>query len=177
MPLPQIGLPVAAALHGCVLLSPPGDGEASHRILHQTQVGSMGSGTNEQDMGDSESQSVLKKRSLSWSQEPFTVLTVRVRYWYAMDTPPMGNNCIAVVPADGKAGRIPLPTPIRTLAARRFCTPTKNAAACVASPAPSGSLAPLSPVGSKKRSSASSLTNYLARPGSRRSHFHDPGIG
>jgi len=46
-----------------------------------------GSGTNEQDMGNSESQSVLKMRSLS-------------------------------CPADGKAGRIRLPTPIHQRAAR-----------------------------------------------------------
>ena len=32
-----------------------------------------------------------------------------------MDMPPMGNNCIAVERADGKAARTRLPTPIREL--------------------------------------------------------------
>ena len=128
MPLPQIGLPVAAALHGCVLLSPPGDGEASHRILHQTQVGSMGSGTNEQDMGDSESQSVLKMRSLSWSQEPFTALDFKMRRSGTQRScPECASSCIAAVPADGQAGRIRLPTPLHQRAARRSCMPLKNA--------------------------------------------------
>src|SRR5437879_3988970 len=40
-----------------------------------------GSGTNEQDRGDSESQSVLKMRSLSGSQSPFTALTLRATLW------------------------------------------------------------------------------------------------
>src|SRR5438034_1283164 len=36
---------------------------------------------------------------------------------------PMANSSLAVVPADGKAARIPLPTPIRKLAARKSCMP------------------------------------------------------
>jgi hypothetical protein len=40
-----------------------------------------------------------------------------------------------------------------------------------------GSLVPPCPVGSKKSSSASSLTHHPARSGPRGSHFHDPGIG
>jgi hypothetical protein len=39
----------------------------------------VGSGTNKQDMVDSESQSVFKKRSLSWSPSPLTALTVRAK--------------------------------------------------------------------------------------------------
>ena len=90
---------------------------------------------------------------------------------------PMANSCIAAVPADVKAARIPLPTPIPQLATRKSCMPIKNAAACVASPAPLASLAPPSPVGSKKRSSASCFVYNPARPGSRRSHVHDPRTG
>src|SRR5206468_2942310 len=126
-------------------------------------------------MGDGEGQSVLKK------EEPFMVtitvpaLIIRVRLWYAMDMPPMANNCLAVEHADGKAARTRLPTPIHKLAATSFCTPPKNAAVFVASRAPSGFLAPPCPAGSKQRSSASSLTSNPARPGSRRSHVHDPG--
>jgi hypothetical protein len=55
--------------------------------------------------------------------------------------------------------------------------PTKNEAACVASPAHLGSLAPPYPVGSQKSSSASSFTYHLGHPGPRGSHFHDPGTG
>ena len=50
-----------------------------------------------------------------------------------MATLPMGNSCIAVVSADGKAARTPLPTPLHQLAAKRSCTPMKNAAVCAAS--------------------------------------------
>ncbi len=135
----------------------------------------VGSGTNKQDMVDYEDQFQRKKRNLSWSLSLFTALIVRVRLWYAMDMPPMANNCIAVEPADGKAVRTRLPTPINQLAAKRFCTPTKNAAVSAASPAPSGFLAPPCPVGSKKSSSASAFADHSARPGSRRSHIHDPG--
>ena len=53
-------------------------------------------------------------------------LIIRVRLWYAMDMPPMANNCLAVEHADGKAARTRLPTPIHQLAARRLCTPTEN---------------------------------------------------
>ncbi len=48
---------------------------------------------------------------------------------------PMENSCIAVMPADGKAVRIRLPTPIHQRAARRSCMPIKNAAVYAASPA------------------------------------------
>jgi IS1 transposase len=47
--------------------------------------------------------------------------------------PPMANSSIAAVPADGKAVRIRLPTPIHKRAARRSCTPIKNAAVYAAS--------------------------------------------
>jgi hypothetical protein len=53
----------------------------------------------------------------------------------------------------------------------------KNAAVCAASRAPLGSLAPPYPIGSKKRSLASSLTDHPACTGSRRSRFYDPGTG
>ncbi len=66
---------------------------------------------------------------------------------------------------------------MQKLAARRFCTPIKNAAAYVASPAPLGSLAPPCPVGSKKSNLASSFTYYLGRPHPRGCHFHDTGTG
>ena len=36
-------------------------------------------------------------------------LIIRVRLWYAMDMPPMANNCLAVEHADGKAARTRLP--------------------------------------------------------------------
>ena len=137
-----------------------------------------GSGTNEQDMGNSESQSVLKMRSLSWSQEPFTALDFKTRRSGTQRScPECASSCIAAVPADGQAGRIRLPTPIHKRAARRSCMPIKNAAVSVASQAPSASRVPPSQVGSKKSSSASSFVDHPARPGSRRSHFHDPGIG
>jgi IS1 family transposase len=55
--------------------------------------------------------------------------------------------------------------------------PTKNAAVCLASRAPLASRVRPSQVGSKKRSSASSFVYNPARPGSRRSHFHDLGTG
>src|SRR6266487_405524 len=94
-----------------------------------------------------------------------------------MVMPLTGNSSIAAALADGKAARILPPTPIQKLAARRFCTPTKNEAAYVASPAPLGSLAPPCPVGSKKSSSASSFTYYPSRPHPRGCHFHDTGTG
>jgi hypothetical protein len=53
-------------------------------------------------------------------------------FWYAMVMPPMANSSIAVVPADGKAVRIRLPTPIQKLAARRSCILIKNAAVSAA---------------------------------------------
>jgi hypothetical protein len=75
------------------------------------------------------------------------------------------------------AARARLPMPIHKLVARRFCTPIKNEAACVASPARLGSLGPPSPVGSKKSRSASSLTDHPARSRPRGSHFHCTGTG
>jgi insertion element IS1 protein InsB len=70
----------------------------------------------------------------------------------AMGMPPMASKSIAV-------------------------TPTKNEAACVASPARLGSLGQPCPVGSKKSSSASSLTYNPARSRPRGSHFHCTGTG
>src|SRR6266581_9354872 len=67
--------------------------------------------------------------------------------------------------------------PIQKLVARRFCTPIKNAAVCAVLHAHLASLARPCPVGSKKSSSASSLTYHPARPGPRGSHFHDAGTG
>src|SRR5258706_15578918 len=55
--------------------------------------------------------------------------------------------------------------------------PPKNAAVCAASPARLASLARPCPVGSKKRSAASSFVYHSACPGSRGSPFHDAGIG
>jgi hypothetical protein len=134
----------------------------------------VGSGTKEQDMVDSEEQSMLKKRNLRWSPLPCTALIVRVRFSYAMDMPPMGNNSIAVERADGKAARTPLPTSILKPAARRSCTPLKNAAVCEVLRAPLGSRVRPCPVGSKKSSSASAFVCNAAGPGCRRSHVHDP---
>jgi hypothetical protein len=90
---------------------------------------------------------------------------------------PTANRSIAVTPVGVAAARILPPMPIPKLAARRFCTPTKNEAVCVASPAPLASLAPPCPVGSKKSSATSSLPDHPARPGPRGSHFHDTGTG
>jgi hypothetical protein len=78
-----------------------------------------GSGTNKQDKVDCEDQFQRKKRSLSWLPSPFTALTVRATRWCAMVMPPMANSSIAAVPADSKAVRIRLPTPIPKHAARR----------------------------------------------------------
>src|SRR5438067_246687 len=90
----------------------------NHRV-GITEIG--GSGTNKQDMVDCEDRFQRKKRSLSWLPSSFTALTVRATLWCVMVMPPMANSSIAVVPADGKAARIPLPTPIRKLAARKSC--------------------------------------------------------
>ena len=81
-----------------------------------------GSGTNKQDMVDSEGQSVLKKRSLPWERSPLTALTVRATLWCAMVMLPMANSCIAAVGADVKAGRPRLLMLLRKLVARRYCT-------------------------------------------------------
>src|SRR5258708_7469595 len=66
---------------------------------------------------------------------------------------------------------------IQKLAARRFCTPTKNAAVCVASRARLASLVPPCPVGSKKSRATSSLTGHPAHPGPNGSHLHNTGTG
>ncbi len=92
-----------------------------------------------------------------------------------MGMPLPENRRIAVMPVGAAVARILLLMPIHTIAARRFCTPPKNEAACVVSPARLGSLGRPCPVGSKKRSSASALPDNLARPGSRGPHFHDAG--
>ena len=54
---------------------------------------------------------------------------------------PTASRSIAVTPAAVAAARILFPMPIHKLVARRFCTPTKNEVAYVASPARLGSLA------------------------------------
>ncbi len=97
--------------------------------------------------------------------------------WCVTGMPPTENRSIAVMPVGVAAARIRLPMSIQKLAARRFCTPTKNEAAYVALPARLGSLAQPWPVGSKKSSSASSFKYHLGHPGPRGSHFHDPGTG
>src|SRR5258707_3111199 len=81
-----------------------------------------------------------------------------------MRTLPMANSCIAAVRAHGKVARTPLPSPIPKPAARRSCMPLKNAAACVASLAPSGSRAPPCPVGSKKVAQLPPLRHTLLAP-------------
>ncbi len=60
-------------------------------------------------------------------------------------------------------------------AVRRLCTPIKNAAVCVASPARLASLASPCPVGSKKSSSASSFMDNLGGSRPRGCHFHHAG--
>ena len=94
-----------------------------------------------------------------------------------MGMPPMASKSIAVTPAGAAVARTRLPMPIQKLVARRYCTPTKNEAACVASPARLGSIGQPCPVGSKKRSSASTLTYNPARSRPRGSHFHYTGTG
>jgi IS1 family transposase len=91
-------------------------------------------------------------------------LTTERKLRVAMVMPPMGNSSLAAVRADGKVARIPLPTPIQKPAARRSCTPIKNAAVCVASRAHSGSLAPPGPVGSKKVAQLPPLWTTLLTP-------------
>src|SRR6266487_65077 len=156
----------------------------SHMIIAEVQqvvqlqlTQAVGSGTNKQDMVDWEEQSILKKRSLQWSPSPYTAPTVRATLWSAMDMLPMANSCIAAARADGKVARTRLPMPICKTAVRRFCTPTKNAAACVASRVRLASRARLFQVGSKKSSSASPLMDDPTHPGPRGSRFHHPGTG
>src|SRR5260221_3502319 len=96
---------------------------------------------------------------------------------YGMATILMASSCIAAVHADVKVAKTQLPTPIQKLVARKFCTPTKNEAACAASPAPLAFLVPPCPLGSKKSSSASLLEHDLGSPRSRRCHFHHAGTG
>jgi hypothetical protein len=78
-----------------------------------------GSGTSEKDMVGCEDQ----------------IPTEEARRWCATAMPPTASRSIAVTPAAVAAARILLPMPIHKRAARRFCIPTKNEAACVASPA------------------------------------------
>lgn len=66
--------------------------------------------------------------------------------------------------ADVAAVKIRRPMPIQKLAARRCCTPSKNAAACVASPARLGFLVPPSLVGSKKGAHLPALQATLLTP-------------
>ncbi len=134
-----------------------------------------GSGVSEKDIVDCEDQFQIKKRSIQWSPSSFTVLTVEARPWCAMGMPPTANRSIAVMPVGAAVARTRLPMPIQKLVARRLCTPTKNAAACVASPARLGSLGQPCPVGSKKRSSASSLMDHSGGPRPRGCHFHHAG--
>ena len=136
-----------------------------------------GSGTKKQDKVDCEEQPILKKRSLQWSPSPYTAFTVRASLWSAMDMLPMANSCIAAARADGKVARTRLPMPVPKHVARRFCTPTKNVAACVASRVRLVSRARLSRVGSKKSSSASPLMDYPAHPGPRGFRFPHPRTG
>lgn len=77
---------------------------------------------------------------------------------------PMASSCIAAVRADVKAARIPLPTPIRKLAVRRYCTRIKNEAVCVASLARLASPAPLCPIGSKKGAQLPPFDTTLLAP-------------
>src|SRR5260370_16675119 len=94
-----------------------------------------------------------------------------------MGMPPTVNRNIAVMAVGVGAVKTLPPMPIPTLVARRFCMPIKNVAACAASRAPLGFLAPPCPVGSKKSSSASSFTYYFGRPRPRGSHVYDLGTG
>ncbi len=93
----------------------------------------------------------MNKRSLQGSPSSFPVLTVEARPCYTTGIPPMANRRIAGMPAAVAAARIRLPMSIQKLVARRFCTPTKNEAACVASLVCPGSIGQPCPVGSKKR--------------------------
>jgi hypothetical protein len=92
-------------------------------------------------------------RSLSWSHSSFTALTLRAKLSYARVMPPMASSCIAAVSADVRVARTRPPMPLPKRAARRSCTPPKNAAVCAAS------RARRCPIGSKQSSSASSLTD------------------
>ena len=107
-----------------------------------------------------------KKRSLSWSPSPFTALTggrdALVRNGHA----PNGKQLYCCRACGRQSRENPIPTPIRKLAARRFLHASSGTQP-FAWPHPHvwDLCAPPCPRGSKKSSSASSLTNYLARPG------------
>lgn len=83
-----------------------------------------------------------------------------VRNGYA----PMANSSLAAMPADGKAARISLPTPIRKLAARESCMPIKNAAVYAASPARLASRVRPCRLGSKKVAQLPPLWTTLLAP-------------
>ena len=83
---------------------------------------------------------------------------------YGMATLLMASSCIAAAHADVKVARTQLPAPIQKLAAKKCCTPTKNEAACAASPAPLASLVPPCPSGSKKVAQLPPLSTTLVVP-------------
>jgi IS1 transposase len=96
--------------------------------------------------------------------------------WCVTGMPPTGNRSIAVMPVGVVVARIRLPMPIQKLAARRSCMQAQERSGLRGlTRTDCASLAPPSPVGSKKSSSASSLAYHPARPGLRGSHFHDTG--
>ncbi len=74
------------------------------------------------------------------------------------------TSCIAAVHTDVKVAKPQLPTPLQKLVARKFCTPTKNEAACAASPAPVASLVPPCPLGAKKGAQLPCLSTTLVVP-------------
>jgi hypothetical protein len=123
-----------------------------------------GSGTNEKDVVDCEDQMQMNKRSLSWSRSLFIVPTVEARPWCVMGTLPTGSRSIALMPVGVAAARILAPMRIHKLVVRSFCTPSKNEAACAASPGRLGSLGQRYPVGSKKVTQLPPLGTTLLAP-------------
>jgi hypothetical protein len=136
-----------------------------------------GSGTNKQDMVNSESQSVFKKRSFHGHHHP-SLPSLSEQRSGAQWACPQWQAVVSLPCVRATKSREPdTPCLSRSAPRRDLTCKLKSAAVCVASPALSGSLVPRCSVGSIKSSSAPSLTYHPTRPRSGRSNFYDVGAG
>jgi transposase-like protein len=128
-------------------------------------------------MVDSESQSVLKMRSLSWSQEPFTALTGRREALVRNGHAPNGKQLYRCRSCGRQSRENPTPHAYPSARREEILHAYQERSSLHGLTRTFGVSRTTVSSWIKKRSSASPFVCNAARPGARGSHFYDAGAG
>jgi insertion element IS1 protein InsB len=120
----------------------------------------------------------MNKRGVQCSPSSFTVPTVEARRGERDGPAPNGKQKYRCHACGRRSRENPTPNAYLEVRRQELLHASQERSSLRSLPRTDrGSLAPPCPVGSKNRSSASSLLPHLARPRARRCHFHDAGTG